>query len=178
MSSDGGMLPLESPYSPHGSSVDSGLISWFETRSPTCSGLHVTPVVAKLCRHYGPDSAPGAFASRCGPYLDLCTVGCDSPFQALLCLHKATFSLAGPGWGYGSRLACRRRAAGIAWVCNHPCLCRFRLSSTAPGQTVPPGMTVTWTVFPLIRQPWCPRACTKPPTVSPQISTPLLKPTS
>jgi len=114
------------------------------------------PCRGALCRHYGPDSTPGAFASRCGPYLDLCTVGCDSPFQALPCLRRAASSLTGPGWGYGSRLASLRRALGLLLGLQSPLSVSAPLVAAAPGQTVPPGKGVTWTVSHCVRQPWCP----------------------
>jgi len=63
------MLSYENSFSPHGSEVRvSGLISIFGRDSRACFGLHTTPVATFDSRlTFGPDSAPGSFASRCGP---------------------------------------------------------------------------------------------------------------
>jgi hypothetical protein len=130
MSSDGGVLSLESPYSPHGSPVHSGLISWFGARYPTCSGLHVTPVVAyELRRHSGPDSAPGSFASRCGPYAGWAygRLLIVPSRRCVACTKQPCPSRVPDGvTAHGSKHSVER--LGSFQVYDHPCLRRIRRS--------------------------------------------------
>jgi hypothetical protein len=176
MSSDGGLLSLESPYSPHGSSVYSGLISWFETRYPTCS-VCMLPLSWRTFVTIMDPTVP--------PVLSL--PGAD---RTWICVRSAAIVPSRRCFACTKRPSPSRVPDGVTARGSHvsdeqlglfrstitPVCVGFRLAATAPGQTVPPGMASPGPFPTVFDNPGAPLACTKPPAVSPQASTPLLKP--
>jgi hypothetical protein len=125
----------------------SGLISILGRDSRVCSGLHTTPVATFDFRlTFGPDSAPGSLASRCGSLgLDLTN---GSRFQA-----PGTFSLARIGFSlYSSRsdfLTARNSNLSVERLgqfrsTHNPCLRWSCLRSLFAGPDRTPKFIATW----------------------------------
>jgi len=126
----------------------SGLISFSRGDARVCSGLHTTPVAIFDFRlTFGPDSAPGSFASRCGSPALVPANGSRLPSPAAKFAYANPLSPHGP-WSdcLSTRVLISTQMSG--WVSSGLLIPLLAFWSTdafqfSLGQTGPPDLTAS-----------------------------------